>query len=92
MWHNDPTTRRIIQEVAEDFNITPNDVLGVLTSFFDQILNLSKGIKVKMFTVIGLGKIIAKGHIPKRVNAAGSKRLRVDALIKEQVKEEPLEQ
>lgn len=83
MWYNNPQTRRIIEEVAEDFNITPDDVLGVLVSFFDTLLRLSVGTKVKLFKVIGFGSIIAKGHIPKRANASGSKRLKVEALIKE---------
>lgn len=84
MWYKDSRTRQIIEEVAEEFNITPDDVLGVLVSFFDTTLRLSKGTKVKLFRVIGLGSIVAKGHIPKRTNASGSKRLTVDSIIKKQ--------
>lgn len=84
MWYQDSKTRKIIEEVAEEHNITPDDVLGVLVSFFDTILRLTNGTKVKLFKVIGLGSLIAKGHIPKRANSAANKKLKVEGLIKEQ--------
>lgn len=62
MWYNNSTIKNIIEEIAEEQGLTPDDVLGVLLNYFNSIIEGSKNSLVKFFRLRGLGSFSAHGY------------------------------
>lgn len=71
MWWRDKVIKRIIVETAAEYNVTPDQVLGVLSCVFNTIIKQSTNIRVKFFRIRGIGAFVAKGHTPKSFKKKG---------------------
>ena len=66
LWSKQSLVKKIFKEIAEELNLTPDEVSGVLVCLFDSVVTGVMNKKIKMFRFPNWGRLNQLGYLSKR--------------------------